>query len=222
MPAPTSLSAVIQAFIQRFAEDLFWLLPAEVVEYHPDDHTVDVKLALKISKLDPARLPRHFEVPVLERCPVIGGSGGGFAATFPLAPGDGVAVAFSTQDASPWELGGDVPAEVSNLLRGGLSSCVVIPGWRKAGKELAENDREARQDHMIFGRDGGVQVRISEDKIYQGRGVTSPVATKDTLASLVTAIKAALSGVSGANPGALDTWVSNSAAAACAQKVEAE
>lgn len=190
-----SIVQVLDAFHKRVSEDAFSALPGVVVAFNPTTMTADIQLAVKAPLRNGDGSAEFLEIPVLGDVPILYPRGGGFHMSFPLAPGDGVLVVFSTLDSGGWETSGVAPSEPLNLIRNGLNSCVAIPGWNPTADLLSASSVTARTTKAVLGKDGGAHLVIDSTTVTAADH-TDPAAAQKVV--LLDALQAALDALFGA------------------------
>lgn len=168
----------MDAFFKRSAEDVFTALPGVVKAFNSVTMTADIQLAVKFPRRNGDGSAEYEEAPILGDVPIVYPRGGGFQMTFPLAAGDGVLVVFSTLDTGAWETSGLAPSEPLNLIRGGLNSCVALPGWNAITAPMSPLDATSRESKGMIGKDGGLHVELSDAHV-DVVDVTDVTALKD-------------------------------------------
>lgn len=184
-----SITQVMDAFFKRSAEDVFTALPGVVKAFNAVTMTADIQLAVKLPRRNGDGSAEYEEAPILGDVPIVYPRGGGFQMTFPLAAGDGVLVVFSTLDTGAWETSGLAPSEPLNLIRGGLNSCVALPGWNAITAPMSPLDATSRESKGMIGKDGGLHVELSDAHV-DVVDVTDATAAQGVV--MVTALKAVL------------------------------
>lgn len=168
-----SLPQVLDLAMKRHAEDVYTSLPGIVDSFNPVTMTVNVKLAVRLVRRDQKGDPEYVDAPLIPDVAVLYPRSGGFTMTFPLQKGDSVLLVFTTLDAGNWELTGQ-PLEPPNPIRGGLSSCVAIPGWFPV-TSLPNPDLPqiaARGSKAMFGQESiaGAQLHVGDGTVDAIRG----------------------------------------------------
>ena len=99
--------------LESYASQLWTALPASVVSVNLEAQTVSVQPTIQGSVADPAGNVRLVNLPLLVDVPLVWPKAGGFALTFPVAPGDEVLVVFACRCIDSWWQSGGIgaPAE---------------------------------------------------------------------------------------------------------------
>ena len=99
--------------LESYASQLWTALPASVVSVNLAAQTVSVQPTIQGSVADPAGNVRQVNLPLLVDVPLVWPKAGGFALTFPVAPGDEVLVVFACRCIDSWWQSGGIgaPAE---------------------------------------------------------------------------------------------------------------
>jgi len=99
--------------LESYASQLWTALPASVVSVNLGAQTVSVQPTIQGSVADPAGNVRLVNLPLLVDVPLVWPKAGGFALTFPVAPGDEVLVVFACRCIDSWWQSGGIgaPAE---------------------------------------------------------------------------------------------------------------
>lgn len=168
-------------------------LPGRVEKYNALTQTADVALQIKhVGQDEDGRLVLS-SYPVLPNVPLAWPGGGGFFASFPLAPGDFVLIVFCESAIDQWRAKGTETAP-GDVRRHSLTGAVAIPVIRPKTSPILG----ASATDLVIGMDLGSVIRITPLGQVQLADGTDPVA----LASLVFA---AISTMLGTGVGASGT-----------------
>jgi hypothetical protein len=201
--SPTMVEA-LNRLVKSHLRDLHVALPARVERYDLTKQEADVQPLIQDHYTDEEGQKVVFTIPVIPSVPVVFPGAGGFRVTFPVLAGDTVLLVFSEASLDKWlQQGGLVDPGMTH--RHNLSDAIAIPGLRDFAHALTE----APTDRATFGKDGGLQIHITEEKIGLGGGPgeagMEPVALGQTLQTflnqLVTALSALVLPVSGPSAG---------------------
>jgi hypothetical protein len=187
MPRDYSEIEVIRAALDAFADDFMISIPGTVVAYYPHGATgtgtasADVRPAVK-RPLRGIRTGRtvYRELPTFPDVPIAWPSGGGYFEAFPLAPGDPVALHFSSLAFGEYLTTGEL-SEPADVRRHSIGYPFAVPGACRPDPQAIQ---DAPTDGVVIGKDGAnQQIKIDATSITLGKGATDYVA----LASLVKA-----------------------------------
>lgn len=115
---------------------LWTALPVIVVSYNADLQTCVLQPSIQALQRDQYANLNYVKLPILQDCPVIFPSGGGFTLTFPIAAGDeGLAIFASRCIDGWWQNGGtQIPLEIRMH---DLSDGFYLPGARSKPRALS-------------------------------------------------------------------------------------
>ncbi len=128
-----SLEAILGEIIRRAQDsriqDVWTALPGKVLAYNASAQTVDVEPQIRrpVPSVDGDVLFK--DLPVISNVPVAfpRGSGGGFAITWPIEPGDYVWIQVCTNAIGNWRRTGEV-SDPGDVRTHSLGACFAIPG----------------------------------------------------------------------------------------------
>lgn len=123
------MGEMLLAAMEGALAHLWTALPARVERFDPDRSCVDCQPLIQVVVADELGRELPYELPLLVDCPVQFPRGGGFALTFPIAPGDEGLVVFASRCIDSWWQDGRIepPAE---LRAHDLSDGFYLPGVR--------------------------------------------------------------------------------------------
>jgi len=146
-------------------------LPGKIDTYDEGTQKADVKPLLKRPLVDEDGNDLPFEVlPVIPSVPIVfpraDFQGAKFFMSFPLKPGDHVALIIMNWSLDAWKsLDAGTDVEPTQFRQHDLSDAVAIPGLYPFGAALSD----AHPDNLVLGRDGGIQIHLKpSDEIHLG------------------------------------------------------
>lgn len=124
-----SLAELITRALESRLGDVWTALPGMIQTYDPATCTADVQPVIKRPIPTETEELTHEDLPIIPNVPVAfpRGSGGTFAITWPLVPGDHVMLVFTTLAMGQWRTKG-IPTEPGDVRLHGLGSCMAYPG----------------------------------------------------------------------------------------------
>ena len=128
----SNLALSLRFAIRQSLKDVYTCMPGVVQQYDPHTRRAVVRGALRIVTTD----GREIERVAIRNVPVVFPSGGGFALTFPLRPGDPVLLVYSQRGLSEFKRTLDVSApDVDGFFS--EKDAIAIPGFGPHGPETA-------------------------------------------------------------------------------------
>lgn len=156
---------VLRVSHERADRDQHTQMPARVVRYFPETCEVELQPCVEDARVTLEGDYEHDAFPMLVGVPVIWPGGGDYRITFPLVPGDTGLVEFMEVSTDKWLFtDGTRVVDPQDPRRKHLSDAVFIPGLRTFQRAW----QGARQDAITLGKDGGLQVHISETEVRLG------------------------------------------------------
>jgi hypothetical protein len=187
-PDHVSAREAIDRILADFRREIYTSFPARVVRYYPDLGTVDVEPAVKceVPGFDHEELLFE-DLGELVSLPIAWPRAGGFVITFPIQPGDWVAVHCSVQSTLVWRGTGQVHEHPGVSDPHGLNGCFVVPGCHP---DVQRVQNVSTTDLVIGKEDGSAvirmqpsgAVRIESSDVVAGNG---PAPQEVALAQLV-------------------------------------
>ncbi len=198
MPRTPGILAVLEAFQADDRARLHVALPGRVESYDPATQTADIKpmvLAVTRDQDDTRGTDPH---PVIPAVPVAFSRGGGYFVTFPLVAGDSGLLVFCEADLGPWRATG-VDSDPLDDGRHTLAGAVFYPGLETVARALA-----TRPDHLVLGKEGGLEIHLDDTFVQLGAVGGQLVALSNLVDARFAAIHDALAGVTPAPPSGPD------------------
>ena len=151
-----NMAQSIRFAIRQSLKDLYTCMPGIVESYDAETRRAVVKGALKVVTTKKEEIERE----AIHNVPVVFPSGGGFAMTFPLEPGDPVLLVYSQRGLANWEktLGVAAPDMFGFLSE---KDAIAIPGF---GTDEPE--------HQIAIEPGGVRIKTTGTLAIEAQDVT--------------------------------------------------
>ena len=128
---------VTQAWIDDALLRVQTSMPGRVQSYDPATQTADVVPLLRVQVPQGDGSNAFEALPVVPHVPVKFPRGGGFAVTFPMAPGDFVLLVACSGDLGTWFAGDGSVTTPVDLRRHHLGNVVAIPGLFPRARALA-------------------------------------------------------------------------------------
>jgi hypothetical protein len=159
-----TLAELIRAAIETRLADTHTALVGEVQAFDAAAQTVDVQPVVSSVLVDRDGNRLVESLPLLTSVPVAFPRAGGYFISMPVAKGDTVLLVCADTSIAKWRETGRVstptktepPAEERSH---DLSDAIAIPGVFASTSALAD----VSSDSMIFGKDGGLQIKIDDD-----------------------------------------------------------
>lgn len=127
-----NLAMAINNAISNYLSGVHTSIPAKVVSYDSKTHLATVLPTVRVM----ADNGVEYEIPQLERVPVIFPAAGAFDIEFPIAKDDAVLLIFCEADISAWVQGnGTGIVSPGTSARFGLNNAVALPGLLPTKKE---------------------------------------------------------------------------------------
>ncbi len=204
MPAPATLSEIVQAFVTAAKDETHTAIVAVVDAYDAATQTCTVTPVVKA----PVRDGSYAEPLTLKDVPVAVTRGGGFFASMPLTKGDHVLLVFNQWAIGDWRTTGNL-AEPKDTATHTIGYPVAFPCVAPDSQPIAD----ASGTKVVIGKDGtDAQIEIDAAFVAVGKGATSFIAKADALATNLSNIKGALDTIAAA-AGTSHTYVPTSCAA---------
>ena len=153
----SNLAQAIRFAIRQSLKDLYTCMPGIVESYDAETRRAVVKGALKVVTTKKEEIDRE----AIHNVPVVFPSGGGFAMTFPLEPGDPVLLVYSQRGLANWKRTLDVATpDMFGFLN--EKDAIAIPGF--VGHHEPEN--------QITVEPGGVHIKTTGKLAIEAQDVT--------------------------------------------------
>ena len=146
--ANTTLSEVIRLAIEKGAADLRVSMPGRIEKFYPETQTADVVPLLKDTVFQEGDEISE-SLGVISTVPVQFAGGGGYASTWPVAPGDLCWLVVADRSIDRWFKNGGAQDPVA-LHTHALTDAIAILGVRDEPSALAEFD----QNRAVWGNKG--------------------------------------------------------------------
>ena len=132
----SNLAQAIRFAIRQSLKDMYTCMPGIVESYDAETRRAVVKGALKVVTTNKEEIERE----AIHNVPVVFPSGGGFAMTFPLEPGDPVLLVYSQRGLANWKrtLGVAAPDIIGFFSE---KDAIAIPGFGPTQGEPEHHDR---------------------------------------------------------------------------------
>ena len=166
-----NMAQSIRFAIRQSLKDLYTCMPGIVESYDAETRQAVVKGTLKVVTTKKEDIERE----AIHNVPVVFPSGGGFAMTFPLEPGDPVLLVYSQRGLANWKrtLGVATPDMFGFLSE---KDAIAIPGF--VGRHEPEN--------QIAVEAGGVRIKTTGKLAIEAQDVTfKQVGTDEAPRSIV-------------------------------------
>lgn len=186
MPRDT-LVEVLEIWTRAAREKVWTTLPVVVVKVDAAAGLVDVQPVVREPSRDSNGDYDYMDLPVIPVVPICWQQGGGFVLTFPISEGDHGLLHVSMLDASNWEDSGEISDPPTNG-RHNIRSCFFVPGVRPLTEPYDPTDLTARQAGVVLGKDGGLQLHVTDSLIELG-AATDFVALASKTAAAFAAIR---------------------------------
>ena len=141
-------SASLRFALHQALKDVHTCLPGLVETYDPERRRARVRPAISLLAADGRTIPR----PPIADVPVVFPTGGGFALTFPLEPGDPVLLVYAQRGISDWKRTHQLsPPDVDGFFS--AKDAIAIPGFGRVGSW--------EPDHEITVSSSGIAIKTS-------------------------------------------------------------
>lgn len=156
------LAELLRASVREGLAQVHTAIPGVVESYDPVKQTANVLPTVKRPFVNLDGSEGIDEYPVIPNVPVGFPRGGGYFVSLPLQTGDDVLLVFSEQSIDLWsESDGKGVVDPVDFRRFDLSDAIAIPGGYPVSRALGDSISEG----MALGREGGLQVRITENAV---------------------------------------------------------
>lgn len=148
----------LRAALEGWQARMYTALPGIIQSYDAVAQTVSVQPALRAQVRAADGTVRDVDLPLCLDCPVQFPGGGGFVATFPVAPGDECLLVFSARCIDAWWQSGGIQSAALDLRMHDLSDGFAILGFRSQPRRLASVSTTAAE---LRTDDGAAFVRVA-------------------------------------------------------------
>jgi hypothetical protein len=190
MPDRETLTEVLKIACDRWAR-AHWLgcMPARVESFDPATNQIDAKPIIRDPHVDIEGAATLENLPVITGVPVVQFGAGGMRITFPVEVGDTVLLVVCRRSLDKWKARGGEDVDPGDTRIYHYSDAVAIPGILPFSAPWTGVDTDA----MTLGKDGGIQIHITEDNILLGgAAAVDDAADAQKVSAQLTALKAAI------------------------------
>lgn len=160
-----SWQELIAAMIETRLVEVHTSMPGRVVSYNAARETVDVRPQFR-EVIQGDDTEEENDLPVIPDVPVAWPSGGDCYVTFPLSPGDPVALVFMERDPGAWRTNGDVVNPGDQRMHH-LSAAWAIPGGVRAEKDLLGSTKR-HSSKVVIGAEVLLGTSSSSEAMIKG------------------------------------------------------
>lgn len=185
-----TFTEVLKIALNRWAQ-AHWLgaMPARVERFDPATNEIDAKPIIRDPHVDIEGTATLENLGVIPGVPLVQFGAGGMRITLPVTVGDTVLLVFCRRSLDKWKARGGDDVDPGDTRIHHYSDAVAIPGILPFSAPWTGVETDA----MTLGKDGGIQIHITEDDILLGgAAATDPAADGTKVTAQLNALKTAI------------------------------